>query len=76
MRSALEPEEFNYGGWNVYGKGFGLDPLRPEFIKRCVSLHKTTQGLPMTRKNDAQDHGGSGFLWAADDSLHAIHSHT
>jgi len=76
--TGLLPERFNFAQWKVEGGGAGLHPLRPELLESCYFLHRATEGTSVKRSSfQSTDHesdtGESGWLWAADYSLHAIH---
>ena len=75
--TGLLPERFNFAQWKVEGAGAGLHPLRPELLESCYFLHKSTAGTSAKRstsklRNDEFDTDESGWLWAADYSLHTI----
>ena len=75
--TGLLPERFNFAQWKVEGGGAGLHPLRPELLESCYFLHKSTAGTSAKRsaskpQNDEFDTDESGWLWAADYSLHTI----
>jgi hypothetical protein len=74
--TGLLPERFNFAHWKVEGGGAGLHPLRPELLESCYFLHKATEGISAKRTSssadDETDRDESGWLWAADFSLHTL----
>eukprot|EP00978_Attheya_sp_CCMP212_P005562 scaffold12477_cov47-Attheya_sp.AAC.1 len=72
------PERFNIEKWKVDGNG-GDHPLRPELLESCYFLHMATRGLGLNRHLPNENGSEtkmltSGWLWAADFALHALHS--
>lgn len=70
------PERFDVRSWRVDGKG-GLSPLRPELLESIYFLHMATAGIGISvARGDSSLDSSTGWQWAADFALHALHDLT